>query len=196
VTALHVQHGDWLDARMLQLASVTTESLRVESRYVHPLSLALTQRMPLVPGLLELKGRLELTLSGWQTTFDRHHSYDAPPLLLCSSGSSAAATLGATVAQAVSLALLAGIQDDPVHFEDGSDCLGGGPVWQSSRWMGVAVESRPGKTWKVSLAARRTEHRLHVTTHEHAGEDHAGHEHVRVSGYGAVEAGAWLAADL
>ena len=104
--------------------------------------------------------------------------------------------LGATVARAVTLAVIAGVQDDPVHFDNGADCLGGGPVWQSSRWLGAVTEVRLPAGLSVSLAVGRSEQHVHVATREHGHADGTAHEHVAVRGVSAVEARTWLSADL
>jgi hypothetical protein len=195
-SALNLRRGDWFDARVVELASVTTLRLGVESRYVNPLSLTLSRSMRVVPGLFELNGGLDLTLSAWQTTFEPGTRPEPPPLLLCSSGSVVATELGATIAQAVTLAVAAGIQDDPLHFEEGADCLGGGPVWQSSRWVSAAVTTRIAAGWRASFAVGHVERHVHDTGRGHGDGKSQSHEHVSVRGTQGVEAGAWLAADL
>jgi hypothetical protein len=194
VAALEVQRDDWLDAHVLELGKVTTLPLAVESRYLNPLSLALSHAEPILPGGLELNAGLSLTLSAWQTTYEPGRPAD-PPLLLCSSGSVAEALLGATIAQAVTFAIVAGVQDDPLHFDDGADCLGDGPAWQSSRWLTGVARLRVAGTWQAAFEVGHVEHRVHV---EHQGGNGASEpeEHVSVRSARGVEGGIWLTAEL
>jgi hypothetical protein len=193
--ALHVQRDDWLDAHVLELEQVTTLPLEVESRYLNPLSLALAHAVPVLPGVLELNAGLSLTLSAWQTTYEPGSPAD-PPLLLCSSGSVAEALLGATIAEALKFAIVAGVQDDPLHFDDGADCLGDGPAWQSSRWVTGVARLRMAATWQASFEVGHVEHRVHVEHQGHGNGAPRPDEHVSVRSARGVEGGIWLTAEL
>jgi len=98
----------------------------------------------------------------------------------------------------VTLAVIAGVQDDPAHLDDGANCLGGGPIWQSSRWLAGRMEVHLVRGFRVGLEVGHAEHELHekARQHWHADHTHGPHEHVLVRGARGFESGAWLTADL
>jgi len=190
-----VRYGDWLEVRALEATAVESETLGSKSTYVHPLGLTLTRGTALVPGLASLSGRLDLTLSLWQTTRDRGVQ-KPPPMLACGSGSLAQASLELTLERVLSLAVIAGLNDDPAHLGDGRDCLGGGDVWRSSRWVGARAELAVAHAWSLLLEAGGVAEQLHTVVdapHEHPNGEHE-HEHVVLRGAEGLEAGASLRA--
>ena len=86
VATVSLAYGDWLEARGLELNELDSVRLGTRSIYVNPLSLTLRHALPVVPGLLELSLRLDLTLSLWQSTRDLDVAL--PPPLPCSSARS------------------------------------------------------------------------------------------------------------
>ncbi len=197
LAALAIELHDSVRVRVLELSGVRTSSLDIESRYVHPLELELGQAVELAPGLA-LFARADLTLSLWQTTVERGPGATIPPLLLCGSGSLAEAVLGAEVARLVTLSVIAGVQDDPAHLDDGANCLGGGPIWQSSRWLAGRIEMRLASGLLAGFEVGRAEHALHEKSREdeHADHGHGPHEHVLLRSVRGLESGAWLMAEL
>jgi hypothetical protein len=216
--ALDVTVGDWLEARLGGVRFVETRVLEARSYYLDPVSAAVEHEMAAAPGWLVVSGRLELTLSVLQATHAKGTPNEQPPLLLCSSGSLAQALVGVELRHDLEFSVLAGIGDDPVHFDDGSDCLGGGPVWQSSRWLGARAELDLGPSVSMGVAVGHVERHRHAvlrsehdgvsSVHEHGrphehgeaqGERHGhdgGHEGVTVRGHHGVEGGAWLSASF
>jgi hypothetical protein len=212
--ALVVGVGDWLEARVGEVRVVETTALEARSYYLDPVSAAVAGKMSLLPGWLVASGRLELTLSVLQATHAKGAPNEKPPLLLCSSGSLLQAVVGVELGHDLELSALAGIGDDPVHFDDGADCLGGGPVWQSSRWLGGRAELALGRSLSVGVTVGHVEYHRHGVrrresgegpsheqghTHEHGGHGSGhdgGHEEVEVRGHHGVEGGAWLSASF
>jgi hypothetical protein len=216
--ALDVTVGAWLEAQIGEVRVVETSVLEARSYYLDPVSAAVEREIAVVPGWLGVSGRLELTLSVFQATHAKGTPNEKPPLLLCSSGSLAQAVIGVQLLNDLELSALAGIGDDPVHLDDGSDCLGGGPVWQSSRWLGARAELELGRYWSMGVAVGHVDqHRHAVLQSEHGGERSA-HEHESTHGHGeaqgerhghdggqqgvtvrahhGVEGGAWLSASF
>ncbi len=209
--ALEMTVGGWLEARIGELRVVETTALDARSYYLDPVSAAVEGDVSLLPWLA-VSGRLELTLSIFQATHARETANENPPLLLCSSGSLAQAVVGTELRPGIALFALAGIGDDPVHFDDGADCLGGGPVWQSSRWVGARAEVELGPSMSLGMAVGHVEYQRHaVLSGDHGGDgtSHAqgeaeghghghdgGHEEVEVRGHHGVEGGAWLSASF
>jgi hypothetical protein len=192
VAALGLTYGSWLEARGLAVEQLDSVRLGTTSRYVHPFALTLRRGFAPAPGFLDVSARLDLTFSLWQST--QSAGADLVPPLPCSSGSLAQATLEATLRQNLSLALVAGVSDDPVHFDDGADCIGGGDVWRSSHWVGARATTRLGRSWSLVVEAGRSFESLHHVLE--LGDEHAGHahEHVALRSAGGLEAGAWLGA--
>jgi hypothetical protein len=209
--AMEVAVGEWLDARVGEVRVVETKALEARSYYLDPVSAAVDGEVALFAGWLAVSGRLELTLSVVQATHAKGTPNEKPPLLLCSSGSLAQAVVGVELRHGLELSALAGIGDDPVHFDDGADCLGGGPVWQSSRWVGGRAKLALGPSLSVGMAVGHVDYHRHAvlrgehgdgSAHEHGGvEGHGhghdgGHEEVAVRGHHGVEGGAWLSASF
>ncbi|HWP09492.1 MAG TPA: hypothetical protein VNN72_27315 [Polyangiaceae bacterium] len=192
VAALGITYGNWLEARALALEEVDSVRLRTMSRYVHPFALTLRRGLAVAPGLLDVAARLDLTFSLWQATQEEGAPF--VPLLPCSSGSIGQATVEATIRHELSVGLVAGLSDDPVHFDDGADCIGGGDVWRSSSWVGARASAKLDRTWSLIVEAGRSFESLHHVLE--LGDEHAGHthEHVALRSAGGVEAGAWLGA--
>jgi len=138
-----------------------------------------------------------LTLSLWQSTGSTGLSDRAPPLLLCGSGSIAQAIAEVVLPHDVSASVVLGVQDDPAHLDDGAECLGGGPVWQSNRWIGARIEARLASAVTMGIGGGAAAHARHTVVSEHAhGGGSAAHEHVTEHSVQGLEAGAWLAAEL
>jgi hypothetical protein len=196
LAAVRLELGKAFEARLAELAVADVPLLKARSFYVHPLSLGVTHGAVVVPGWLDVSLRLDLTLSLWQSTHALGEPDEAPPLLPCSSGSLAQLVGELVVRRELSLDVVAGVGDDPVHFDDGADCIGGGPVWQSSRWLGARAELHLGPTWSLGFELGHAEHRVHeveTSGHEHVAGAAASHEHVTVRGVEGFEGGAWLA---
>lgn len=194
--AVRLELGKAFEARVAELAVLEQPLLKARSFFINPVSVAVSRGAVLAPGWLDVSLRLDLTLSLWQSTHALGAPDESPPLLPCSSGSLAQLVGELVLLHDLRLGLVAGIGDDPVHFDDGADCLGGGPVWQSSRWLGARAELRVGRTFSLGVEVGHAEHRVHevnTTGHEHALGTIAPHEHVVVRGFEGFEGGAWLA---
>jgi len=196
VAAVRLELGSALEARLFELAVADLPLLKARSLFLHPVSVAVSRGAVVAPGWLDVSLRLDLTVSLWQSTHALGATDESPPLLPCSSGSLAQLVGDLVVLHDLSLGLVAGLGDDPVHFDDGSDCIGGGPVWQSSRWLGARAELRVGRALSLGVEVGHAEHRVHEVgsvEHDHGPAVTVPHEHVAVRAVEGFEGGAWLA---
>ncbi len=139
-----------------------------------------------------------LSLAEW-TQSSQHPMTDIGfELFLCSSASRLETEVGLELDDAWALIASAGVQGDPLHFTDGSKCLGDPPAFSSKQQVGVTLRWT-GESLYGTLRGGWERERLHVdraseyhtgATHDHRGD--AGHDIMDVASESALVANAMV----